>query len=95
MKYLLDTCIISELVRPIPSPKVTGWINTHDEQDFYLSAITLGEIEKGVSKLADGKKKMQLQSWLADELMERIQWAHSQCYNKSCPPLGRHTRKFG
>jgi len=72
LKYLLDTCMISELIRPIPSAKVTGWIYSHEEQDFFLSVITLGEIKKGISKLADGKKKMQLQSWLADELMERF-----------------------
>ncbi len=64
--------MISELIRPIPSAKVTGWIDSHEEQDFFLSVITLGEIKKGISKLADGKKKMQLQSWLADELMERF-----------------------
>ena len=72
MKYLLDTCVISELIRPIPSPKVIGWIDSHDEQDLYLSVITLGEIQKGISKLAEGKKKMLLQSWLADELMVRF-----------------------
>lgn len=62
MKYLLDTCVISELIRPVPSSTVTEWIDGHDEQDFYLSAITPGEIEKGISKLAEGKKKMQLQA---------------------------------
>ncbi len=64
--------MISELIRPIPSPKVIGWIDSHDEQDLYLSVITLGEIQKGISKLAEGKKKMLLQSWLADELLERF-----------------------
>jgi hypothetical protein len=72
VKYLLDTCVISELVRPISSPKVTEWLDSHDEQDFFLSAITLGEIEKGISKLTDGKKKMQLQAWLAFDLLERF-----------------------
>ncbi|NHQ61005.1 type II toxin-antitoxin system VapC family toxin [Chlorobium sp. BLA1] len=72
MKYLLDTCVISELVRPLPSPKVMEWIDRGDEQDFFLSVITLGEIEKGISKLADGKKKTQLQAWLAYELPERF-----------------------
>jgi toxin FitB len=72
VKYLLDTCVISELIRPVPSTIVTEWIDCHDEEVFFLSVITLGEIEKGISKLAEGKKKMQLQVWLADELPERF-----------------------
>jgi toxin FitB len=70
--YLLDTCVISELIRAEPSPKVMEWIDGQEEQNLHLSVITLGEIEKGISKLAEGRKKMQLQAWLADELMERF-----------------------
>jgi toxin FitB len=70
--YLLDTCVISELIKAEPSPKVMVWIDGQEEQSLYLSVITLGEIEKGISKLAEGRKKMQLQAWLADELMERF-----------------------
>ncbi len=70
--YLLDTCVISELIRAEASPKVIAWIDGQEEQRLHLSVITLGEIEKGISKLAEGRKKMQLQAWLADELMERF-----------------------
>ncbi len=70
--YLLDTCVISELIRAEPSPKVMEWIDGQDEENLYLCVITLGEIEKGISKLVEGRKKMQLQAWLADELMERF-----------------------
>ena len=72
MKYLLDTCVISELIKPQPSQNVTGWIDSCHEEDFYLSVIMLGEIENGIAKLAEGKKKIQLQAWLSDELMERF-----------------------
>jgi hypothetical protein len=70
--YLLDTCVISELIRAEPSPKVMAWIDGQEEENLYLSVITLGEIEKGIAKLVEGRKKMQLQAWLADELMERF-----------------------
>ena len=70
--YLLDTCVISELIRAEPSPKVMEWIDGQDEENLYLCVITLGEVEKGISKLEEGRKKMQLQAWLADELMERF-----------------------
>lgn len=68
----MDTCVISELIRAEPSPKVMEWIDGQKEQNLHLSVITLGEIEKGIAKLAEGRKKMQLQAWLADELMERF-----------------------
>lgn len=68
----MDTCVISELIRAEPSPKVMEWIDGQEEQRLHLSVITLGEIEKGIAKLAEGRKKMQLQAWLADELMERF-----------------------
>ena len=70
--YLLDTCVISELIRAEPASKVMDWIDGQEEENLYLSVNTLGEIEKGISKLAEGRKKMQLQAWLADELMERF-----------------------
>ena len=55
--YLLDTCVISELIRAEPSPKVMEWIDGQDEKNLYLCVITLGEVEKGISKLAEGRKK--------------------------------------
>ena len=70
--YLLDTCVISELIRAEPSRKVIAWIDGQDEEKLHLSAITLGEIEKGISKLAEGRKKIELQAWLAVELLERF-----------------------
>ena len=70
--YLLDTCVISELIRAEPSQKVMAWIDGQEEQNLHLRVITLGEIEKGIAKLAEGGKKMHLQAWLADELMARF-----------------------
>ena len=48
------------------------WIDGQAEENLHLSVITLGEIEKGISMLAEGRKKIQLQAWLADELIERF-----------------------
>jgi predicted nucleic acid-binding protein len=45
MSFLLDTCIISELVRPRPQPSVVSWIEAADEQSLFLSVLTLGELE--------------------------------------------------
>lgn len=39
MSFLLDTCVISELVRPVPDQSVLQWIDEHDEFDLYLSGL--------------------------------------------------------
>ncbi|RKY52411.1 MAG: VapC toxin family PIN domain ribonuclease [Candidatus Neomarinimicrobiota bacterium] len=66
MKYLLDTCVISELVKKKPDPLVVNWINSQNENDLYLSVITFGEIQKGISKLDDAVRKHSIQLWLED-----------------------------
>ena len=73
MNYLIDTCVISELVKTKPDLRVAQWIRSQDEESLFLSVITIGEIQKGISKLPDGrKKKQQLQNWLNNELQERF-----------------------
>jgi predicted nucleic acid-binding protein len=71
MKYLLDTCVISELIKKTPSKKVVKWVAGKNEEDLYLSVITLGELIKGITKLSDSKKKNELKKWFA-ELEERF-----------------------
>ena len=55
--YLLDTCLFSELTKKIPSEKVTQWLLARDEMLFYVSAMTFGEIKKGVEKVTDTARK--------------------------------------
>jgi toxin FitB len=65
--------VISELVKTKPDLRVAQWIRSQDEENLYLSVITIGEIQKGISKLPDGrKKKQQLQNWLNNDLQERF-----------------------
>ena len=72
MKYLLDTCLISELVKKEPDPAVVSWLDAQEEQTLFLSVLNLGELQKGISKLPDGAKKDQLQDWIALDLCERF-----------------------
>lgn len=69
MKYLLDTCVISELTKPVPHPPVIKWLHTVPSDAVFLSVITIGELRKGVVKLPESKKKAQLTLWL-DTLLE-------------------------
>ena len=72
MRYLLDTCLISELVKAHPAKPVAGWLMEQREEDLYLSVLTLGEIQKGIAPLADGRRKARLQAWLDHDLRERF-----------------------
>lgn len=75
MKYLLDTCVISELVKPAPDRKVVDWLHEVSSETLFLSVITIGEIRKGLTKLPDSKKKERLTLWLntlLDEYKEQI-----------------------
>jgi len=60
MNYLLDTCVVSELI---------NWIDSVDEIKLYLSVITFGEIEKGISKLPTSKRKSIIMEWLHEDLL--------------------------
>ena len=70
MKYLLDTCVISELVKPTPNRKVVGWLNELSSEALFLCAITIGEVRKGLTKLPDSGKKERLTLWLSTLLVE-------------------------
>jgi toxin FitB len=66
--FLLDTNIPSELTRPRPDPRVTQWLENVDDEQLYLSVVSLGEIVKGVTVLPDGKRRAELQRWV-DEIL--------------------------
>lgn len=73
MKYILDTCVISELAKLAPNKNVISWVTRNNEEDFYLSTLTFGELHKGISKLAPSKKKEHLHQWVEYELKERFE----------------------
>jgi predicted nucleic acid-binding protein len=72
MRYLLDTCVISELIKKNPSPKVTGWVSKNQENSLVISVLTFGEIHKGIEKLPQSKKKEKLHAWVNYDLQERF-----------------------
>jgi toxin FitB len=73
MNYLLDTCLISELAKSEPDEKVVDWVLSENETSFYVSVLTFGELNKGIEKLPESKKKEELRIWIEDELKNRFQ----------------------
>ncbi|MFI3138305.1 MAG: type II toxin-antitoxin system VapC family toxin [Methylococcaceae bacterium] len=64
MKYLLDTCVISEFTKPQPHTPVLTWFQATQSEDLFLSVVTIGEIKKGIYKLPASNKKQALLLWL-------------------------------
>jgi len=73
MKYLLDTCVISEVVKPHPNDHVISWLQSQSEADLYLSVLTFGEIEKGIEKSSNSARKKRLKLWVEDDLKKRFE----------------------
>ena len=63
MNYVLDTCVISELVKPVPAAPVLEWLALVPAEQLFLSALTIGEVKRGIMKLPTSKKKMHLLAW--------------------------------
>jgi toxin FitB len=72
VSWLLDTCVVSELVRPRPKASVVSWVRERDEDELFLSVITIGELEKGIAKLPDSAKRVTLEQWVRRELADRF-----------------------
>ena len=70
--FLLDTNVISELVKPKPELRVVNWIAQESEQLLHLSVLTLGEVRNGIELLPDGSRRRRLEHWLDVELLERF-----------------------
>lgn len=68
MSYLLDTNVISELVKQTPNPNVLHWMDSMDNDRFYISVITLGEIRKGVAGIPNPDRLEKISRWLEIEL---------------------------
>ena len=71
--FLLDTNVISELVKPRPEASVTAWVEDTDESLLYLSVLTLGEIRRGIAALPQSRRRAILEAWLNKDLRARFE----------------------
>ena len=68
MSFLVDTCTLSELVRPRPYRRVVDWFEAVPQEALFISTLTLGEIRKGVELLPDGRRRSRITAWLEIQL---------------------------
>ncbi|HUB51558.1 MAG TPA: type II toxin-antitoxin system VapC family toxin [Terracidiphilus sp.] len=74
-RYLLDTNIISDAIKPAPSPSLSAWMLQQVAEDLFIASITLGEIWRGILEKSIGKKRRALESWFLSQQGPRTTFA--------------------
>ncbi len=82
MSFLVDTDVLSDPTRLHPSAKVDAWLSANETQ-IYTSAITIGELKRGIERLSPGTKRAGLEKWL-DKLLTSMA-GHVLAYNARVP----------
>ncbi len=65
MKYLVETNILFEARRSRGHPAVRAKLQSIDDDDLFISVVTIGEIARGIAKLPAGTQRQELKAWLA------------------------------
>lgn len=68
MSGLLDTNVLSELVRPAPDPGVVAWVRSVPDTTLHVSVLSLGELRRGIERLPDSARRERLRVWLEHDL---------------------------
>jgi toxin FitB len=63
MRYLLDTNVISNITKSSPSGSLLAWMAAQNDDDLYISSLTVAEIWRGVLEKPAGKRRDQLEAW--------------------------------
>lgn len=72
MNYLLDINVLCEPTRLKPDPSVLDWLARADEDRLHLSAVTLAEVHRGVSRLPEGSRRDRIQRWVESDVLDRF-----------------------
>ena len=72
MSFLLDICFVSELSKRNRNPGVLAWLDDQDEAEIFLSTVTIGEIERGLTSHRDANRRKRLREFIEVEIVERF-----------------------
>lgn len=64
-RYLLDTNIISNIVKPEPSASLLAWMSARRDEDLFIASLTLAEVRRGILEMPRGRKRAALDAWFA------------------------------
>src|SRR5262245_43219119 len=71
-RYLLDTNVVSELIRRPIAPRLAEWMSRQADSDLYLASVTLGERIRGAERLPEGRHRQTLENWLTNVVLPRF-----------------------
>ena len=80
---VLDTNVVSELLRPSPASQVVGWVDAHDASELTISAITAAELRAGAAVLPAGRRRTRLARQI-DELIEETFAGYVLAFDVRC-----------
>jgi predicted nucleic acid-binding protein len=72
MVYLLDTNVVSEAIKQRPEARVMAWLAAQPSATLYLSVLTIGEIEQGLTRSPSPRRAERLAKWLEEDLAPRF-----------------------
>jgi len=96
--FLLDTNVLSEIVKPRLNAGLLNWLAQVDEDRTFLSVITLMELRYGVERMAAGRKRKRLEEWLDHDLPVRFEnriFAVDASVADACGKLVARTESLG
>ena len=64
-RSLLDTSIISNVTKPMPSDALVAWMAEQSDEDLFISSLTVAEIRRGILEKPSGKKRRELERWFS------------------------------
>ena len=70
MLIIVDTNVVSEMMRDAPHPAVLGWLDEQFESELLLSAVSEGELRYGIERLPQGRRRDALESELVEVLRD-------------------------
>jgi toxin FitB len=62
-RYLLDTNIISSVIKPKPPTALLAWMGAQKDEDLFIASLTIAEIRRGVLENPAGQKRNRLEAW--------------------------------
>jgi len=65
MRYLLDTNILSNVIKPTPSDSLVAWMSDQADEDLFIASLTVAEIRRGILEKPPGKRRDQLEAWFS------------------------------
>ena len=64
-RYLLDTNIISQAIKPSPPDALVQWMADQADEDLLIASLSLAEIQRGILQMPEGRKKRDLEGWFS------------------------------